>query len=298
VKIDISTYDMDAQDFVDLALAADEAGIDTLWLGEHVVLPVDYGSAHPTAGRSGHQQHTGAIVQTSTRLLDPMVALSAAAAITTHIRLGTAIYIAPLRHPLITARATATLDEVSHGRLRLGLGSGWLQEEFDSLGVPFDDRGQRLDECIDILRRAWAGEYFAHDGECYSFAEVQVCPQPVDVPLVLGGNSRRAIRRAVSVADGWFASGTPEFDDAVALRRTVSELRAEAGRDDEFPLWVRVPRGGPVDIDRYERVGFDHAVIWGDELWPSEGGRDEKRQHFARTARELGLTRQPTADHG
>jgi hypothetical protein len=118
------------------------------------------------------------------------------------------------------------------------------------------------------------------------------------VPLVLGGNSRRAIRRAVSVADGWFASGTPEFDDAVALRRTVSEVRAEAGRDDEFPLWVRVPRGGPVDIDRYERVGFDHAVIWGDELWPSEGGRDEKRHHFARTARELGLTRQPTADHG
>lgn len=289
MKLGLSVYDIHAREFVELARAADEAGFDAIWLGEHIVLPVDYASAHPTAGHSAHQHHAGAIVQRATKLLDPLVALSAAASVTERIRLATAIYIAPLRHPLVTARATATLHDVSGGRLMLGLGSGWLEEEFTALGVPFTDRGRRLDECLQILRQAWSGATFQHHGQCYSFDEVQVCPEPVGIPTILGGNSERALRRAAMEADGWFTSGTPDLGDAIRLRKRLRELLVEHGRDPDLPVWARVPRGDLKVLDDYRAANFENAVIWADELWPSDGVLTDKRRRFLDAAAELGL---------
>ncbi len=189
LRIGLSAYDISAAELVRLAVAADEFGFDSLWLGEHIVLPLDYESDHPTTGDTAHQHHTGPIVDPSTTLIDPLVALAACAAATSRLRLATGIFILPLRHPLITARMTITLQNAADGRFLLGVGSGWLREEFDALDVPFDDRAGRMDETIAILRDAWSARQFSHDGPLFSFDRVQVTAQPVDVPLILGGNT-------------------------------------------------------------------------------------------------------------
>lgn len=287
MKVSLSVYDIDARDFVELARAADEAGFSDIWLGEHVVLPVDYQSTHPTAGHSAHQHHAGPIIDPETKLLDPFVALSAAASVTHRINLATAIFIAPLRHPLATARASASLHDVSDGRLLLGLGAGWLEEEFAALDVPFNDRGKRLQECLQILRLGWSGVPFDFQGECYRFSRVQVCRKPIAARAILGGNSERALRRAATQADGWFASGTPSFDDAVALRERLLQIRAEQDRPADLPIWVRVPRASWSTLEQYATSGFEHVVIWSDELWPADGDLLTKQETFRARVKEL-----------
>ncbi len=289
LRIGLSAYDISGVELVGLAAAADEAGFESLWLGEHVVLPSDYGSEHPTTGDTAHQHHTGPIVDPSTKLLDPLVALAACASVTTQLRLATGIFILPLRHPLLTARMTLTLQDVAGGRFLLGVGSGWLEEEFDALAVPFDDRAARMDETLAILRRAWSGEVFSHDGPLFAFGNVQVSPEPVDVPLILGGNSERALRRAAAAGDGWFSSGTPSLEDAIRLRDRVVELRDATDADGEFPVYVRAANPNRADLARYEAEGFEHVLIWADQLWPADGNPDDKRASFAAAAAELGV---------
>jgi probable F420-dependent oxidoreductase len=289
LRIGLSAYDIGAHDLVDLAVAADEFGFESLWLGEHVVLPCDYGSEHPTAGGSGHQHHTGPIIDPSTTLVDPLVALSACAAATHRLQLATGIYILPLRHPLFTARMTATLQDVARGRFMLGVGSGWLREEFESLAVPFEGRGARMDEIIDILRQSWSGKPFAHAGPTYSFETVQMAPAPIDVPLILGGNTERALRRAVTLGDGWFASGTPSLGDAVRLRDRIVELREARTAPSPFPIFVRAAASDPALLERYDAEGFEHVLVWADQVWPRDGDLDRKRAALAEAASRLGL---------
>lgn len=286
--VGLSVYDTGAADLVELAKAADELGFESLWLGEHIVLPLDYSTAHPTSGERVEQHHK-VIIDPSTILLDPLVALAAAAAVTTRIRLATGIYILPLRPPLVTARMTCTLDDLSHGRFLLGVGSGWLEEEFDALGVPFAERGARFDEAIDILRLAWSGEPFRFEGRHYRNDLVQASPHPVGVPLILGGNTERALRRAAVKADGWFASGTPAFDDAVRWRDRLFELRQQHGRRGDFPVYLRIPKPDPGDVDRYDAEGLDRVLVWADQIWAGDSV-ETKRASLADAARNLGLS--------
>ncbi|HEY1278137.1 MAG TPA: TIGR03619 family F420-dependent LLM class oxidoreductase [Acidimicrobiales bacterium] len=289
MKVGLSVYNISGADLVDLAVAADELGFESLWLGEHIVLPLDYGSEHPTTGATAHRHHTGPIVDPSTILVDPLVALSAAAAATRRIKLATGIYLLPLRPPLITARMTATLHDVSRGRFLLGVGSGWLEEEFDAIGVPFAERGSRYEEAIEILRLAWSGEPFRFEGRHYRNGLVQVSESPVAVPLILGGNTERALRRAALEADGWFASGTPAFEDAVRWRDRLVQLRNDNGRGGEFPVWVRVPKPDPDDIARYGQAGLDRVLVWADQVWPATGDLAAKRAGLADAAALLGI---------
>jgi probable F420-dependent oxidoreductase len=291
VKIGLSAYNISAAELVDLAAAADELGFDSLWLGEHIVLPLDYGSEHPTSGEAAHSHHTGPIVDPSTILVDPLVALAAAAAVTTRIKLATGIYLLPLRPPLITARMTCTLHDVSRGRFMLGVGSGWLEEEFDAIGVPFSERGQRYEEAIEILRLAWSGEPFRYRGKHFSNDLVQLSQEPVPIPLILGGNTERALRRAALEGDGWFSSGTPAFEDAVRWRDRIEELRSADGRTDEFPVYVRVAKADPDDLARYGAAGLERVVVWADQVWPADGDLASKRAALADAAQMLGVTR-------
>lgn len=298
LRVGLSVYNVDAADLVDLAVAADELGFESLWLGEHIVLPLDYASEHPTSGGTAHLHHTGPIVDPATVLLDPLVALSAAAAVTRDIRLATGIYILPLRPPLVTARMTCTLNAVAPGRFMLGVGSGWLEEEFRAIGVPFAERGARFDEAIDILRLAWSGAPFHYEGAHFRNDLVQMSAAPVPVPLILGGNTERALRRAATRADGWFASGTPAFEDAVRWRDRVFELRREAGLTSAFPVYVRVPKPDEEDMARYAAEGLDRLLVWADQVW---AGADlaQKRAGLADAARRLGVSRpraQPPGD--
>jgi probable F420-dependent oxidoreductase len=286
MRLGLCAYDIGARDLIDLARAADELGFESLWLGEHIALPVAYASEHPTHGGGAHGHHTGPIVDPSTELLDPWAALAAAAAVTRRLRLATGIYLLPLRHPLLTARAACTLQDLSGGRFVLGVGAGWLQEEFDALGVPFDDRGTRMEEALAVLRRALAGGPFEHRGRHFGFGPIQVSPRPVDVPVVLGGNSDRALQRAARLGDAWFASGTPSFEDAVRLRDRLAALTEPAGRP--IPAYVRVEKPTPSLVDRYRTAGFDEAILWADQVWTGDTP-GERRAALARAATALGL---------
>lgn len=287
-RVGLSVYDMPVRDVVELARAADELGFDSLWLGEHVVLPDGYASEHPTHGGTAHQHHTGAVVDPSTDLLDPWVALGAAAAATSRIRLATGIYLLPLRHPLLTARAACTLQDLSGGRFVLGVGSGWLQEEFDALDVPFDSRASRMEEALAVVRRAIGGGTFSHRGRHFAFGLVQVSQRPVDVPVVLGGSSDRALRRAARLGDGWFASGTPSFAEAVRLRDRLLELAERT-----MPVHVRIEKPDPDLVDRYRSAGFDEVIVWADQVWTGDTPA-ERRAALARAASALGVERRPT----
>ena len=288
MTVGLSAYNISASELVRLAVAADEAGFESLWLGEHVVLPLNYASDHPSSGGSGHQHHTGSIVDPSTTLVDPLVALGACAAATTRIRLATGIFILPLRHPLLTARMTLTLQDAAGGRFLLGIGSGWLREEFDALDVPFDDRAGRMTEAITILRQAWSAEQFAHSGAMFSFGAVQVTPEPVDIPLILGGNTERALQRAARLGDGWFSSGTPTLEESIRLRDQLLALRGDSGQP-AFPVYVRMAHPDPKLLGRYEAEGFEHVVVWADQLWPADGELDHKRRAFETAAHALGV---------
>jgi probable F420-dependent oxidoreductase len=287
MHLGLSVYDIAPSDLVELATAAEQAGFRTLWLGEHVVLPIDYRAEHPATTSPTNRAHIARIIDPSTRLLDPLIALGAVAAVTEHLQLATGIYLLPLRHPLAVARMTLTLQDLAGGRFMLGVGSGWLEEEFAALGVPFAERGPRFDESLAVLRRAWAGGEFAHDGPYFAFDRVMATPVEVDVPLVLGGNTERALSRAARLADGWFSSGNPTFDEAVRLRSRLRELCDEVGRDRPLPLYVRMAGRDPGELARYADHGFEHVTVWASELWPTEGDPASKRARFLDASAEL-----------
>jgi probable F420-dependent oxidoreductase len=290
--IGLSTYDLTAAQFVGLARVADRVGFASLWLGEHIFLPCGYESAHPThrgeVGGDGQADNGARIIDSDTELLDPATVLGAAAAVTGRIQLATGVYILPLRHPLLTARMCATLDAVSAGRFVLGVGSGWLREEFDALAVPFAERGLIQDENLDILRAAFVGGPFHHSGKQFHLGEVQVSASPVGVRLVLGGNSDKAMTRAVRRADAWFASGIPTFDEACRLRDRLDAVRRREGRIEPLTAYFRVPGGDVTIAEQYVAEGLDHLLFWAQNVCDPRG--EALADELGRAAGVLGLS--------
>ncbi len=208
---------------VTLAQSAEAAGFDSLWTVEHVIYPDGYESEYPY-DKSGKMA-----AEPSSPIPDPLIWLAFVAAATTTLRLGTGILILPQRNPLVLAKEVATLDRLSDGRVELGIGVGWLKEEFDALGVPFERRGARTDEWVDVMRAVWADDHVDFDGEFASFRGASVNPKPArgSVPITVGGHSAAAAKRAGRLGDGFFpAKGNiPELVDI--MRQTA----ADAGRD-------------------------------------------------------------------
>ncbi len=209
-----------------IATGAEAAGFDSLWTVEHVLVPADYQSTYPydPSGRMPGGDRVD--------IPDPLVWLAYAAAVTTTIRLGTGILIVPQRHPAITAKEVATLDKLSGGRMLLGVGAGWLEEEFDALGVPFAGRGRRLDSYIAAMRALWSEDQATVEDEFVSFTRAISLPKPVSgaVPIIIGGHTEAAARRAGRLGDGFFPGrGSPQrMRELIAVMRTAAE---EAGRD-------------------------------------------------------------------
>jgi probable F420-dependent oxidoreductase len=293
MRIGISCYDRPVGDLVELAAAAERAGFDSIWLGEHVVAPLHYSSHHPTQPGSGTHggtsNHDGKpIVDPSVELVDPLIALAACAARTSTIGLATGIYLLPLRHPLITARAAATVSNLSDGRLRLGVGSGWLREEFAALDAPFAGRTARMEEAIAVLRGVWQGGPFDFHGSHYDFDLVQVSTHHVPVLVVLGGNSEPALRRAVALGDGWFSSGIPTFEQAQRLRDRIVELHGELGRTDALATTWRIASLDPELVDRYTRDGFEELLVMQYDVWAGDT-LDERLECLDKAAAALGL---------
>jgi probable F420-dependent oxidoreductase len=219
-----------------MAAALESAGFESLWVSDHVVMPVDIRSRYPfaTDGR--------ATWPTDTPYYDAVVAMTLIAAATTTARIGPAVLVLPQREPVVLAKQLASLDVLSNGRIALGVGAGWLAEEFAALDVPFDSRGSRFVEWISLLRACWTGSPEPHRGRHYDLpAGVLTRPAPAHrIPLYVGGHSPVALRRAATLADGWLAQQSVLAIDPAELaagRRAMTEAAGRAGID---PAGLRV----------------------------------------------------------
>jgi probable F420-dependent oxidoreductase len=233
-----------------VARAAEDAGFDTLWAGEHVVLPDPRVAPSP--------------MEPDEPILDPLVALAFLAAHTTTLRLATGIVILPQRNPLVLAKQVASLDALSDGRLILGIGAGYLEPELSAIGVPMRERGGRTDEFLAAMRQLWYAERPAYEGRYVRFAGVRAHPRPRRVPIVVGGHTPAAHRRAVEQGHGWYGF-------ALDVERTAAQvegLREAAARYERPPelgdLEISVtPRGTP-DRDaahRFAELGVHRLVL-------------------------------------
>jgi probable F420-dependent oxidoreductase len=234
---------------------AEAAGFDSLWTVEHVLVPVGYQSTYP-------YDPSGKMPAPDTMdLPDPLIWLTYVAAFTESIKLATGILIVPQRNPAITAKECATLDQLSGGRLVLGVGAGWLEEEFDALDVPFADRGKRLDEYVAVMRALWADGATDFDGEFVTYPEVVSAPKPVHgtIPIVVGGHSKAAARRAGRLADGFFPAGDADPAAIAALIEVMRQSAEDAGRDPDA-IEVTMPGNAALGPDALERLGELEAM--------------------------------------
>jgi probable F420-dependent oxidoreductase len=220
---------------VELAQAAEAAGFDSIWTVEHVVVPHAYQSRYPysPSGRMGSGLEDFPIP-------DPLIWLAYIASATRTIKLGTAILILPQRNPVVTAKAVATLDHLAGGRrVLLGIGVGWLAEEFAALGVPFADRGPRTDEYVAAMRTLWTQERATFKGRFVAFDEVFCRPLPAaPIPIIVGGDTRAAARRAGRLGDGYFPARGASAELFDEMRRAAEE----AGRNPkDIELTVQAP---------------------------------------------------------
>jgi probable F420-dependent oxidoreductase len=225
-----------AEGAVALAQAAEAGGFESLWTVEHTIVPAGYQSPYPyspTGKMPGPEDSD---------IPDPLIWLTYVAASTSTIRLGTGILILPQRNPIVLAKEVATLDRLSGGRVELGVGVGWLEEEFDALGISFADRGARTDDHIAALRALWTQDAASHHGTHSSFDGAISRPRPTQgsVPIVVGGHSKVAARRAGRLGDGFF----PGRGSHEALAELIAVMKATAVEHGRDPDAIEISAGG------------------------------------------------------
>jgi probable F420-dependent oxidoreductase len=229
MKFGVVMLGLSPRHYPQVAAVAEANGFESVTMPEHLLLPAAMPPTYPYS-ESGYS-----VMSEATPLYDPWVVLGSVASATTSIRLSTNVYVVPLRHPFVTARSVLTLDRISNGRVTLGTGVGWLQDEFDAIGLSFEDRGKRMDEIVPLLRRLWTEEVIEHHGEYYDFGPIRFEPKPIQkpcIPIEIGGHSPAALRRAGRLGDGWAEVGSHDFDTFVERRDIVMRAREEAGRAD------------------------------------------------------------------
>jgi len=261
-----------------VAVAADEGGLASVWAADHTVWPVEYDSPYPYGGDKYPGDHHQPVVET-------IATMAWLAAITTRVRIGSLVIVVPQRNPWILGKQLASIDQLSGGRTILGAGMGWLREEFDVLGMPFDDRLARGRESIEIMRTMWREHPMTFEGRFWQAPEIGVLPHPVQptIPIWMGGNTEGAVRRTGRYADGWLPYGcTPD-----QLRTGWDGVRAAAeaaGRDPSeltCALWVPIALTPPGDttwppevylqgppeqladrLGEYAKAGLQHLVMF------------------------------------
>jgi len=237
----------------DFAGTIEECGVDSVWTVEHVIVADAYDPKYPYSS-DGRMPSAAGVVP----MPDPLELLAFFAALTTRLRFGTAVVVAPLHSPAVLAKRAATLDRLSDGRFMLGLGIGWQREEYAAVGAAFSERGARLEESIGAMRALWADSPATFDGRFTSFRAVHSEPHPINgtVPIVLGGNTDAAVTRAARVADGWF----PYAINADEFAQQADKFRAaagDAGRDaPAITVWP-----GSLDPTRERELGWVRGFV-------------------------------------
>lgn len=239
VNIGVESVDQ----IVGLAKLAESLKYESVWTFEHVIVPIDYESKYPynSSGKMG--------MPPETNFVDPLIALTAVAAVTEEIRLGTGVNILSQVNPLYMAKQAASLDFVSNGRFMLGVGIGWLKEEFEALGVPYEKRGARFDDYVAGMRKIWSEEVVEHESEFISWHGFKSYPLPIQnpFPVVMGGVKGKIFERTAQLGNGWFApTGDPS-----ELKEHLESLKIEC-----------------------DKVGRDVGEIEITCMWPGQGGRD------------------------
>jgi probable F420-dependent oxidoreductase len=254
---------------------AEGFGVESVWVSEHPVL------ADPRQPPSP--------MDPGDPILDPVATLAFLAGRTSSVRLGTGVIVLPFRNPLVLAKELATVDVLSGGRLIFGIGVGYVEQEFDALGVPFARRGARTEECLAAMRAIWTQSHPRYQGELYSFGGVQANPRPLQrphPPVVVGGCAPAVLRRAVREADGWYGWGLSVRQTAryIALLRAAADEVAR--RDDLGPLEITITPLGDVDVAAaadYSDLGVDRLNLM--LPWvPPDGGL---ASFFAQVVRPL-----------
>lgn len=240
-----------------LAVTAEKCGVESLWTVEHVVIPQGYQSPYPYA-KSGKIPGGEDVA-----IPDPLLPLGYIAAITRTVKLATGVMILPQRNPLYVAKEMATLDLLSHGRTILGIGSGWLKEEFDALGLDFHARGARTDEAIEALRALWNDRESSFHGKHFDFGPVMSFPKPAQkggVPIHVGGHSPAAARRAGRLGDGFF----PAIGEIPKLNELFAVMRGEAARHGRKADAIELSCMGRANLDtikKFEDLGVARVVV-------------------------------------
>ena len=231
------------EQIVGLAKLAESLRYESVWTFEHVIVPIDYESKYPynSSGKMG--------MPPETNFVDPLIALTAVAAVTKDIRLGTGVNILSQVNPLYMAKQAASLDFVSNGRFMLGVGIGWLKEEFEALGVPYEKRGARFDDYVAGMRKVWSEEVVEHESDFISWHGFKSYPLPIQnpFPVVMGGVKGKIFERTAQLGNGWFApTGDPS-----ELKIHLESLKIEC-----------------------DKIGRDVTEIEITCMWPGQGGRD------------------------
>ena len=257
IPVNIGVESLDQM--IGVAQLAEANGFESVWTFEHVIVPMDYQSKYPynANGKMG--------VAPESNFVDPLIALTAIAASTKKIRLGTGVNILSQVNPLYMAKQAASLDMLSDGRFLLGVGIGWLREEFDALGVPFERRGARFDDYVVAMKKVWSGDVVEHDSDFihwHGFKSYPVPRQRPHVPIVIGGAKGRIYERIARHGDGWFAP----IGDPAELGKALDQLRSacDAQKRDftEIEITCMWPGMGGTDaIEALAKVGVSRLVV-------------------------------------
>jgi probable F420-dependent oxidoreductase len=261
--------------WVELAQHADELGYESLWLPEHVIFPQEI------VGSPGDHAHVK--VDPSLPLFDPFVVLAALGSKTESIRLGTNVFNIGLRHPFVTARAVATADVMTGGRIDFGIGVGWLRQEWNAMGLDFSTRGARVDEAVEICRLLWEQEVIDYHGKFFDFEPVVFNPKPTQptVPIHVGGDSIHALRRAARLGNGWIGM----IQTPASFAADVATLRSECDRvGNPFDAVDRTALEGLPDASAREAWALAGATRLIVSPWERSSGAVEGVRAFAQEA--------------
>ena len=246
------------EQIVGLAQLAESVGIESVWTFEHVMVPQDYASKYPYSadGKMGASPETN--------FVDPLIALATIAAHTKTLKLGTGVNILSQANPLLLAKQAASLDFVSGGRFMLGAGIGWLREESDAMGVPYERRGARFDDYVAAMRKVWSGEVVEHSSEFVQWSGFKSYPIPgkAGIPIIVGGNKGKIYERVARHGDGWFLP----VDNAAALAEQLVPLAAACAAIGRNPTEIEIScmwnmQGGLDAIKAFEAAGASRIIV-------------------------------------
>lgn len=248
----------ETEHIIDVARHAESLGFEGIILAEHIYYPAS------TRSHYFYSSDGSSIQNAEMNFPDPLITFAAIASVTQKLRMMTGIYVLPLRHPIDAAKNMATLARLSNNRFQLGIGAGWLREEFDQFNVSFDSRGQRMDEMIEVMGKLWTGNPVTHHGHHFNLEDVQIRPYPSEpIRIIAGGHSRAALARSTQRCNGWYGPGNSLDELKTLIPELIDARKASQNSNEEFEIIA--PLSTPLSTDaciQLEELGVTGTVSY------------------------------------